>query len=193
MTTPSVHHEAPPVRAVRPRSLMSRRIVKIAISNQRKALDMTANANRWIVTLGSRRGRLIKAQPVTGRWHTEQVNEIRNQWEDYHEHGRPEGLSKGRGMLAKSEGYAFAAGSHDKEEMKRRFARDVAQWLMRQIRRYGIESIDLFAPPSFLGNLREELPRRLNGLIREHQGQLNSISVTELPAHAAISPILARR
>lgn len=155
---------------------------------------MTATAQHWIVTLGSRHGRLIKAEPVpVGRWRTEQVDEIRNSWEGYHEHGRPEGLSKGRGTLAKSEGYSFAAGTHDDEEMQRRFARDVARWLGDRIGRHAIEKIDLFAPPSFLGDLRAQLPAKLNGRIREHQGQLNSIEVGDLPGHAAISPIFNGR
>jgi protein required for attachment to host cells len=155
---------------------------------------MTANSQHWIVTLGSRRGRLIKAEPVpAGRWRTEQVDEITNQWEDYHEHGRPEGLSKGRGTLAKSEGYSFAAGSHDDAEMQRRFARDVVKWLGDQIGRRSIETIDLFAPPSFLGDLRAAIPARLSGRIREHQAQLNSIDVNELTNHSAITPLFNGR
>lgn len=158
-----------------------------------KASHMTANSRHWIVTLGSRRARLIEAKPVpAGRWHAEQVDEIRNEWEDYHEHGRPEGLSKGRGTLAKSEGYSFAAGSRDEEEMRRRFARDVAAWLVRKLDRRDIETVDLFGPASLLRELRERLPRRVNGRIRAHQGQLNPIRVSDLPRHAAVSPILVR-
>ncbi len=155
---------------------------------------MTADSQHWIVTLGARRGRLIKAatEPA-GRWRTEQIDEIRNRWEGYHERGRPVGLSKGNGRRGTSEGYSFAAGSHDGEEMRRRFARDVSRWLIRHIKRQSMESVDVFAPPSILGTLRDEMPRNLNGRIRVHQGQLNPIGVGKLPEHSAISSLLPRR
>ena len=115
---------------------------------------MARKSKTWIFIVDNGRGRLLKGAPAPrGRFHLELDDSIENTWEE-HERGRPSPLTG-------KDGRSYASVGHEDEEMMRRFARDVAGWLDEKTRRLDIDRLALFAPPRFLGALRQAWSPRL--------------------------------
>ena len=144
---------------------------------------MARKSRTWIFIVDSGKGRLLKGAPVPGgRFHLEQNDSIENTWEQ-HQRGRPSSRT-GR------EGHSYASYGHEDEEMMKRFARDVAEWLEKKTSSLGIDRLALFAPPRFLGALRQAWSPRLALRVTEYEGDLGYMGPGDLVHHRSIAELL---
>ena len=144
----------------------------------------------WLVTADAR-----AAQVFECRWDSEArlvatpLSSIRSTHEGEHVHQRPplSGGAERRGAIARSGGHAaphsFGTGHADEEEVER-FAREVGTWLGALSIGHGVDHTIVFAPPRFLGLLREHVPARGGLLLLE--GDLSHHRASELAAHPAV-------
>lgn len=134
---------------------------------------------RWLLVVDQQEGRLLGVgRTPTDHVHLISQGTIRNNWEA-HEHGRPSSRS------GKS-GHTYASQGHEDETMRDRFAREVAAWLEEQIELLHIDRITVFAPPRFLGALREAWSLTLAERVDEHHGDLASLSVGGVAQHDSV-------
>jgi protein required for attachment to host cells len=103
-------------------------------------------------------------------------------------------LPKSRDILADRPGRTFdsvGAGRHAKEnptdphrQLKREFAGTVVGHLRKAMLAKRFDRLILVAPPAFLGDLREELPKDLeNKVAGEVTSDLTNTPESDLPAH----------
>ena len=145
---------------------------------------MIDNAETWIVIVDNGRGRLLRGTQVPpGRYHLDEDGSIENTLEE-HEHGRP---SPRWGK----KGHTYASLGHEDEERMSRFARAVATWLEKKTRVHKIERFALFAPPRFLGVLRQTWSPSMAARISEHEGDLGYMTAGDLARHRAIIKVLS--
>ena len=144
---------------------------------------MTRASDTWIFIVDNGKGRLLKGTAAPrGRFHLELDDSIENEWEE-HEHGRPS-------PRAGKEGHSYASMGHEDEEMMNRFARTVATWLEQKTTRHRIDNLALFAPPRFLGALRQAWSPRLASRVTEHEGDLGYMGPGDLVRHQSIARLL---
>jgi protein required for attachment to host cells len=144
---------------------------------------MARKSQTWIFIVDNGRGRLLKGAPAPrGRFHLELDDAIENSWEE-HQRGRPS-------PLAGRAGHSYASWGHEDEELMRRFARDVAVWLDDKTRKHAIDRLALFAPPRFLGALRQAWTPRLAMCVEEHEGDLGYMGPGDLVRHRSIARLL---
>ena len=135
---------------------------------------------KWIFIVDNRRGRLLSTSLAPpGRHHLEVVEAIENKWEE-HQHGRPS-------PRAGKQGNTWG---HEDEEMMHRFARDVTAWLEGKAERLGIDGLTIFAPPRFLGVLRQSYSPQLAARVTEREGELGYMSPGDLARHRTIKRFL---
>lgn len=133
----------------------------------------------WILTVDQHAGKLLCLS--TGEDHHvrfEESGEITNTHEP-HEHGRPS-PKKGKGS------HQNVPWSHDEEELRKRYARDVATWLASEVDKQAIMRVVVFAPAHLLGALRREWSPELARRVEEHVGDLSHLSLRELAHHPVI-------
>lgn len=141
----------------------------------------------WIVTADERTARLFSCQQLPGGGlHLEQLTSIENTHEAEHERHRPTlaGGAERRGSAARSGAHAaphLLAPRHTAEEEQRRFAREVSAWLEEIRPGLATGRLTVFAPPRFLGLLREQGSRHRPADLRD--GDLNALRTRELAAH----------
>ena len=121
------------------------------------------------------------------RLHLDQLERIESPWRDFHEHHRPSRLGMGPKANAAQH---FADEHREPEEMSRRFARQVAEWI-RESARHEPPLLAVFAATRFLGDLRDALGTRAGGpeLFR---GELCGLHASEVAAHPAVHALLMR-
>jgi protein required for attachment to host cells len=144
---------------------------------------MAGKRKTWIFIVDHGRGRLLSGSPAPrGRFRLVQRDAIENTWEE-HQHGRPS-------PRAGREGHTYASRGHEDEEMTKRFAREVAEWLEERVRQLDIDRLDLFAPPRFLGALRQAWRPRLAVHVEAHEGDLGYLGPGDLVHHRSIADLL---
>lgn len=111
---------------------------------------------------------------------------LRSPWEDYHEHGRPNVL--GRGPSANAAQH-FAGEGHEREELERRFAGEVASWIARKSAETPEAAVVAFADPRFLGHLRSACAA-LRLEVGVERGEFSWLRPAELGAHPSIRAAL---
>lgn len=137
-----------------------------------------------IVISDQRSARLfVRASEPGGRWRLEERARLHNRHEGEHEHHRPDLLGRGAPTAAAGPQRLVSEG-HTREEEARRFAREVAAWLGEQRGACSLDRITLFAPPRFLGMLREEQAPR--AAVEMLEGELTGVPVHELASHPEI-------
>jgi protein required for attachment to host cells len=116
------------------------------------------------------------------RLRLELAERITSPWTDFHEHGRPAAL--GRGPSAKSVQH-FASEGHERDELERRFAANVAAWIESRAGAAPEAAKVVFADPRFLGHLRRAVEAiRLEASIE--RGEFSWMRPAELGAHPTI-------
>jgi protein required for attachment to host cells len=115
----------------------------------------------WFAVVDERHARLLRLDVVVGdRPHVAEEARLETIWEDEHQHGRPAMLGRTPAGLGPGPGPgsgprpSFASRGHEREEERRRFARDIHQWLDAEGRRRGLARITVFAAPRVFGDLR---------------------------------------
>jgi hypothetical protein len=79
------------------------------------------------------------------------------------------------------------------EEEHRRFARDVTAWLAQDLKEVNANHITVFAPPQFLGLLRNELgrtPPSPAAHVDLREGELTHLRPSELAGHPAVLAVM---
>ena len=117
-----------------------------------------------------------------GRLHLTRLDALHTPWEHFHEQRRPDALGRGPSASAVQRP---ASGGHEPEEMARRFARMVADWLHEAQRKSPNEPFAAFATPRFLGLLRDALGPMGDG-IALYRGEFTGLRVNELAAHPTV-------
>jgi protein required for attachment to host cells len=111
---------------------------------------------------------------------------LANRWRDFHEHGRPAMLGKGPSANARQRS---ASDGHEREELRDRFARDVADWIADGVRARRAERVRLLAGPALVGCLRREAERLAKSLGVEidcREGEFTRIGPTALERHPSV-------
>jgi len=140
---------------------------------------VTNDDSIWVGILDQRKGRILRIRPVPeGRYHCEEHGSIETSWEE-HEHGRPSPRT-GKG------GNTYASQGHEQEEMMRRFAREVAEWLSQSVQHLNIDVLNVFSPARFLGELRQTCTARLARRVELREADLGYLNDGDLVRHRAI-------
>ena len=138
---------------------------------------------QWALLADASRAKLLHCGPSSGGSpHVKHVDAIEASWEG-HERGRPSPL-KGRG------GNTYAAGGHEAEEDRRRFAQELAQWLQSRLQQHGIDQLTVFGPPKFVGALRRACPHTLADRLSAQTVELINLSNPQLHQHPAIRELI---
>jgi hypothetical protein len=116
----------------------------------------------------------------------ELVEVLTSPWKDFHEHGRPNALGKGPSANAAQH---FAGEGHEREELERRFAGEVAAWIARRSAETPDAAMVAFADPRFLGQLRTACAA-LRLEVTVERGEFSWLRPAELAAHPAIRTAL---
>lgn len=139
-------------------------------------------APREVFVLDARRARrLLLSRTPRGSLHVEELDRLQESW-DEKQHQRPSMLS--------ARGRSFASTSHEREERRQRFAREVARWLRRAVA--SGRGIPVLCPTPLLGALRDELGSRLAARLELRACDLGWLNLRELAGHAAIAGLLPR-
>jgi protein required for attachment to host cells len=139
----------------------------------------------WLVTADRHRATLYSCGGTErGSLHIEPVRTIENEFDGMHEHHRPDLL--GRGPTANAAQHHSSHG-HDDEEMLRRFAKQVAEWVAKEHGDAGKSGrYCVFAAPRMLGLLRNEFSRILDDHAELVEGELTQLRPNELAEHPAV-------
>jgi len=141
---------------------------------------MIAKDAQWVLTADQSVGRLLRLdRSPQGSTRIRVQDEIEESWEA-HEHGRPSPL-KGKG------GHTHASPGHEDETRRARFAKEVAVWLEQHAEHLHVDHIAVFAPPSFMGALRDAWSPRFALIVEEHGGDLAHVPTAELARHRAVT------
>ena len=141
-------------------------------------------SNRWVVTADERVARLVHVERnERGRLCVEDQAMITDAWEE-HEHGRPSPLSR-------EGGGTYASIGHEQETRLARFAKEIAEWLERELAERGVDQIAVFAPPHFLGALRKAWTPRFALQVEEQQGDLARLTPAQLADEAMVADLVA--
>ena len=142
--------------------------------------------DKWILVADSRRARLLRAG-LTRHDRPHVTEEARLDFEfAENEHSRPSART------AKN-GHSYASRHHEEEQLTARFAREVTSFARDKIDKHRVEELFLFAPPTFLGALRKEIPTKLAERLVERKGELTNLSEAELAAHPEIARLIESR
>ncbi len=140
---------------------------------------MPKSRQAWVVLVDAHRAKLLHcSQTPVGRPHVEQQDMMAFDTEHY-EHGRPS-------PLAGKNGHTHAAEGHEPEEVLRRLAKQLGAQLREWVDQRDIGRLDVFAPPRFLGALREACPDHLAQRLAEHRQDLTNLPTSQLHQHRAI-------
>jgi len=143
---------------------------------------------KWFALMDDRQLRLVRADYVPGgRWRTEQVDALENEWEGRQEVGRPNSLANvaGRGGTP-----THATPTETEKEQRLRFARDAADWIEPKLKEHQIETLHFFAAPRTLGAWRKVRPDRLEKGLREFDCDLCPVPTSELVNEARVREVL---
>jgi len=145
---------------------------------------MTNHDERWIGTVDDRRARLFHGERMPGgSWQFEEIEEsLSNMWEDSHERGRPSML----GMRGPGGQTHHAAGKHDDEETRRRFATEVNSWLLKRSEKFAPAPLVLFASSKLVGELRKRITGSMENRVRIVEAELTRLRPGELGDHPAV-------
>jgi protein required for attachment to host cells len=149
------------------------------VSNQN-----TQQTAPWVCLADSRQGRLLQCLTTpTGRTHVAELETCLDTWEG-HEMTRPSPL---RGKT----GHSYASGGHEQDEAMHRFAKKLVAWLETQTEQHQIPHVDFFAPPRFLGVIRQTWHKPFADHVTEHEIDLTPLATSDLAKHPAIQAVIA--
>ncbi len=123
--------------------------------------EMKPGPGGWFAVVDERHARLLRLELAFGdRPHVDEEARLETEWEDEHQHCRPAMLGRASAGLAPGPGPgagprpSYASRGHEKEEERKRFARDIRGWLDTEGRRRGLAVVTVFAAPRVFGDLR---------------------------------------
>jgi hypothetical protein len=156
---------------------------------------MSTAHEHWIVTADGRRAGVFACRMTPGgNLHLDPLRSIENSHEHEHQRHRPDmigGAEHSRAVGASSASAAprFTSPGHEAEEMQRRFAREVGQWLAATIKELQPTRTDIFAASRFAGYLKDEIT--LTPTDRVHEAELANLRGPELATHPAVISALS--
>jgi hypothetical protein len=122
--------------------------IQVFVSDSRKALLYKGQMHRGLMHTRTASNGSSDSLP---RVRLEFVERLESPWVEFHEHGRPCALGQGPSANAAQH---FAGQGHEREEMEKRFAGQVAAWIAAQTRSAPEAAVVACADPRFLGSLR---------------------------------------
>lgn len=143
---------------------------------------------KWLVLADQRTAQIFAVQMRDDRrWHMTLYESIDNRWYDYHVHEAP--LLYGKRSASSPQHVLPSSSSHEEHEESRRFARDIASWLVRkQQAPIDADTIAVFAAPRFAGILRQELGEKSVNKVRV--AELVGMQPQQLLRHPAVREAL---
>ncbi|MHC5024007.1 MAG: baeRF12 domain-containing protein [Planctomycetota bacterium] len=141
---------------------------------------MIKQKRQWVFVVDERGGRLLECSRVTpnDRCRVEEHDAIPNTLLPHDEKGKP--------VKTGVPGVSYADPDRDQDVMRDQFAAEVGSWLDLRVNKLDIDSLDLFAPPEFLGALRKTIPASVRDRLQEHDANLTWMSPADLSRHPAI-------
>jgi protein required for attachment to host cells len=136
----------------------------------------------WIFVADRSGGRLLEgsiAKP--DRPHLELLESVENN-EEVREHGSP---SPRRDKL----GHSAPDFNNEEQELSRRYAKSLVEWLAARTASRDIAHLTVFAPPSLAGELRGHWTPQLKERIDEKQVDLGGLSAGDLAKHKALADL----
>ena len=137
----------------------------------------------WVLLADRLHARLLRCGIVPiGRCHAEEVDSIKSSWIEHEHHVASQ--------LHKRSGAQYAIEDTHKEEERKYFAKQLAEWIAERIDHHKMHRLIVFAPAHFLGALRHTLAHRLSGVIQEKEGELSHLTLGQVSKHPAIREIV---
>jgi len=137
----------------------------------------------WAVLADDRRAKLLHCgTSERGSPHVEHVDSLTRSWEG-HQRGRPSPL-KGKSS------HTHADPGHDAEEERRRFAQELANWLVQRSREHSIDRLTLFGATRFVSTFREVCPGDLTQRLHTEAVELINLPNAELHQHPVIRSLI---
>lgn len=121
-----------------------------------------------------------------------ELDSIDNRWLDYHEHRRPDQLDQTPGPAGAVPHFVSSSGTdNEKDEERRRFARDIEPWLAGCCAAEDQTPGDVraFVSTSMLSPLRRELERH-NAKVQVNELDLAHLALDKLAEHPAVRQLL---
>ena len=144
---------------------------------------MGNNKELWLVVADSESARLLHGTATQhDHVHLDEMGKLATTFAAG-EHQRPTRLSE--------PGRSGPTG-HESELKTAHFAREVAQWLEKELKKRGIAKCTLCAPARFLGAFRPVAGKGLAGQVIEHDAELAKLSLPDLARHPRITSLLPR-
>jgi protein required for attachment to host cells len=153
----------------------------------------THKGSVWVCLVDGRRARLLRAQRSgeLRHWRFDVQDVIDNQWSDFHERGHATAIAGARaGLSGGHAGLRTIAPGHESDEMRSRWAREIAHWIDRQCAAHSVERLTLFAPPATLGAVRGLLPASVAPRVHDVAEDLGHVEPKDAAAHPAIAALL---
>jgi len=94
--------------------------------------------------------------------------------------------------LGEKDGHTNASWGHEDDMQRNRFAKEIGVWMEQLAGELSIDRLAVFAPPKFLGVLRDSWSPRFAILVSDFHGELTGLSTTDLEHHASIVHLLSR-
>lgn len=139
----------------------------------------------WVLLCDERSGRLVYVnRTVSGHAHVTERDQLPNTWEP-HQHTRPS-------PLGEKDGHTNASWGHGDEMQRKRFAKEISVWMEQLADELSIDRLAVFAPPKFLGVLRDAWSPRFAIRVNDFHGELSGLSTGELEHHPSIVRLLSK-
>ncbi|MBL4808880.1 MAG: host attachment protein [Phycisphaerales bacterium] len=139
----------------------------------------------WALLCDERGGRLVCIdRTASGHPHVTERDRLTNTWEP-RQHTRPS-------PLGEKDGHTNASWGHEDEMQRKRFAKEIGVWVEQLADELSIDRLAVFAPPKFLGVLRDSWSPKFAILVSDFHGELTGLSVGDLEHHASIVHLLSR-
>ena len=149
--------------------------------------------SRMIALIDEKVARLIRVERrPRDRIGAVELDSIDNRWLDYHEHRRPDQLDQTPGPAGATPHFVSSSGTDsEKDEERRRFARDIEPWLAGCCAAEDQSPADVraFVSSSMLSPLRRELEQQKTTMQVNELG-LAHLALDKLAEHPAIRQLL---
>lgn len=139
----------------------------------------------WVLLADMDRAKLCRCGLTkAGRCHVEICETLENEWPG-HDHPRPSPQWKNATVT-------YGVEDNERPEERKRFVRELTDWLEHQMKKHDIENLVTLMPPRFAGVFRKMKfthSRALN--LIQHKGDLVNLPMHKLTEHAVIQGLVA--
>jgi len=139
----------------------------------------------WVLLCNERDGRLMYViRTASGHIDVTEQDRVTKTREP-RQHGR---LSP----LGEKDRHTNALWGHEDEMERKWFAKEIGVWVEQLAGELSIDRLAVFAPPKFLGVLRDSWSPQFALLVSDFHGELTGLSTEDIERHASIILLLSR-